>query len=109
MSKKHTHKYHKVETSAGALWACGLPDCNHFMPSHYARLLPGKMSICWECGEQLILTDLNMRRDQPICPDCTLGQAMAHINKVVPDKPIKPDVVTQVDEGPIEEPLFGDK
>ena len=70
MSKKHIHKYHRVDTDAGSIWACGLPDCNHFMPAHYTRLLPGKSSICWECGELLILTEQNMKHKQPICPDC---------------------------------------
>lgn len=70
MAKKHIHKYHRVDTSAGELWACGLPDCTHFMPAHYTELLPGRASICWECGENFILTRENMQKKQPVCPDC---------------------------------------
>ena len=70
MSKKHIHKYHRVDTGAGQIWACSLPDCSHFMPAHFTQLLPGKASICWGCGMQFILTLLNMNRPQPICPDC---------------------------------------
>jgi hypothetical protein len=40
------------------------------MPAHYTELLPGRASICWECAENFILTKENMRRKQPICPDC---------------------------------------
>ena len=70
MSKKHIHRYHKVDTGAGELWACSMPDCTHFMPAHYTALLPGRASICWECGEIFILTKENMKRNQPKCPEC---------------------------------------
>lgn len=70
MSKKHTHRYHRVTTGAGQIWACSLPDCNHFMPAHYTELLPGKATICWECAEPFVLTKAAMERDKPVCPDC---------------------------------------
>ncbi len=78
MAKKHTHKYHRVDTDAGSIWACGLPECNHFMPVHYTKLLPGKWSICWECQDPFILTEQNMRASNPICPNCsTLSMVVA--------------------------------
>lgn len=82
MSKKHIHKYHKVETDAGALWACALPDCNHFMPSHYAKLLPGKGSICWSCDDLFVLDGQNMLESKPRCNECRLGD----LSKVIDEK-----------------------
>lgn len=70
MAKKHFHRYHKVITSMGDIWACGLPDCQHFMPMHMTPLLVGKSSICWSCGNPMILTQENMKSPQPTCSDC---------------------------------------
>jgi hypothetical protein len=88
-SKKHTHRYHRLDTSAGQLWACSLPDCNHFMPVHYNATLPGKYSICWGCGNPMILTTENMKDAQPQCPDCTgiadILKAQGQLSFVAPD------------------------
>lgn len=69
-AKRHLHKYHRVELSFVKVWACALPDCNHFMPKHLEGIIPGKASICWGCGEKFILDDNNMKDDQPQCYDC---------------------------------------
>ncbi len=66
---KHTHKYHRVG-KFNSLWACALPDCNHYMPKHLEELLPGKASVCWECGDAFILTTNNMKADKPLCDEC---------------------------------------
>ena len=71
MANKHIHRYHKVSTGTGPIWACGLPDCTHFMPAHYTGLLIGKSSICWNCGNNMILTTEGMKTNQPVCFDCT--------------------------------------
>ncbi len=81
MAKKHIHKYHKVDTEAGPLWACGLGDCNHFMPSHYAKLLPGKTSICWGCGELFTLDPISMERSKPMCGDCQFGELSKELDR----------------------------
>lgn len=72
-ARRHTHKYHHVDTPYGKLWSCALPDCNHHMPAHYEATLPGKYSICWQCGEKFILNPENMKQDKPICENCKLG------------------------------------
>jgi hypothetical protein len=33
-------------------------------------MMPGKASICWECGTDFDLTISNMKNDKPLCPDC---------------------------------------
>lgn len=69
-AKRHAHKYHHVDTSFGRVWACALPDCNHYMPQHMKELMLGKNSLCWSCGEKFLLTPINMRNDQPVCSNC---------------------------------------
>lgn len=73
MSKKHTHKYHKVLVSGVKLFACGFPDCSHHMPKHYESLLIGKASYCWKCGNRMLLDKDNMRYDFPWCLECKFG------------------------------------
>lgn len=43
------------------------------MPEHYASLMNGKRSICWQCNEPMILTPLNLKMERPICDSCALG------------------------------------
>lgn len=69
-AKRHTHKYHKVDLLGTKIWACALPDCNHHMPNHYSKLVEGKASLCWNCGEEMILDPTNMTQDRPICMNC---------------------------------------
>jgi len=72
-AKRHAHKYHKVQTPFGKIWACALSDCSHHMPHHYEGLLPGKYSVCWGCGELLILDAVSMKEDKPRCIECRSG------------------------------------
>jgi hypothetical protein len=72
-NKKHVHRYYRIDLGFGKVWACALPDCNHHMPEHYASLLKGKRSICWECGETMILHEFNMNMERPVCDNCRLG------------------------------------
>lgn len=72
-SKRHRHKYHLVSLGAGKVWACALPDCTHYMPSHMNAMVEGKASICWQCGEDMILDKANMKESQPRCENCRLG------------------------------------
>jgi hypothetical protein len=70
-AKRHTHKYYKVSIAGQNVWACALPDCNHYMPKHMDSLVPGKASICWSCSGPMILDPLNMENNNPICDDCS--------------------------------------
>lgn len=69
-SKRHVHKYYQVLMGLSKVWACGAPDCSHFLPTHMGRMVNGKYSVCWNCAEVFILNPSNMERDNPICPDC---------------------------------------
>lgn len=70
-SKRHTHKYYRVDLGSYKVWACALPDCMHHMPPHYNNLVEGKNSFCWKCGEMFVLNTINMKRDKPLCDDCS--------------------------------------
>lgn len=69
-AKRHVHKYHRVTLSFGEVWACALPDCNHYMPQHMAGIVEGKYSICWECSENFTLDKDAMVEKQPRCAAC---------------------------------------
>lgn len=93
MSKKHTHKYHKVLVSGVKLFACGFPDCSHHMPKHYESLLIGKASYCWKCGNRMLLDKDNMRYDFPWCLECKFGDDCGSNN---------PEVITEVVTSPLQ-------
>jgi len=65
-SKRHTHKYHNVN----GIWMCALANCTHFMPKNVADNVVGKNSICWDCGNEFILDDNNMKNEKPKCFNC---------------------------------------
>jgi len=69
-SKRHIHKYHRVQLSFAKVWACALPDCYHYLPQHMEELVQGKNSFCWGCNDKIVLTPLNMTDDKPMCVDC---------------------------------------
>ncbi len=75
-AKRHVHKYRKVSTGFGLVWACALPDCSHYMPQVMTELISGKFSICWGCRETFVLTPENMKDDFPRCDDCKGGNAV---------------------------------
>lgn len=73
-ARRHTHKYYRADFRFGRVWACALPDCNHYMPQHMEDFVNGKFSICWQCGEQFKMNPISMKMDQPVCEECRLGK-----------------------------------
>lgn len=69
-AKRHTHKYHRIIISSTKVWACALPNCNHYMPKHMEQMVDGKNTICWSCDEVFILNESNMK-DKPVCDECS--------------------------------------
>ncbi len=69
-AKRHTHKYRQVRMSGVIVWACALPNCNHYMPKHMEEMVPGKASICWGCEKQITLDERSMSYSQPMCKQC---------------------------------------
>jgi hypothetical protein len=85
-AKRHVHKYHKVSLSYADVWACALPDCNHYMPKHMEATLPGKYSFCWQCGEKFLLSPETMNLDKPKCLTCLYG--LVESPSAEPDAPM---------------------
>ena len=74
-AKRHTHKYHKIIINSRPTWACALPDCNHYMPQNMESMALGKGTICWSCGNTMILDEDAMKMDKPICFECANPEA----------------------------------
>ncbi len=73
---KHTHRYHKTRPNTRRnepVWACSLPGCSHFIPLN--TTVEGRKSLCWNCGEELIMTENEMAVDKPECPSCALASS----------------------------------
>lgn len=84
---KHIHKYHKVDLPFGKVWACALPNCNHYMPDHMKELVPGKNSLCWGCDEKIILNNENMKDSHPKCDVCSgLSEQAKNIDELLNSK-----------------------
>lgn len=66
-AKKHTHKYFRGHNE---LWACGWPDCTHYMPGNVQFMMEGRFSICWICESRMILSRANLKQIRPICNEC---------------------------------------
>jgi len=81
-SRRHVHKYYRALVAGIKVWACGLPECTHYMPSHMETLVNGKASICWNCDERMILNPSNMADDKPICDDCTATKEIAQFRNL---------------------------
>lgn len=80
----HTHQYQrtypygKVPGPLGnsrSVWACALPDCNHFVPLNMIEPVD-KLSLCNNCFEVFQLTRENMKLDKPICEKCSNPNAV---------------------------------
>lgn len=83
MTKKHTHKYYRMLLNEVKVWACAL-GCNHYMPKHMESLVNGKKSICWECGEEFILTPVLMSVDYPTCEVCSpFARSLSNLESVI--------------------------
>lgn len=66
----HIHKYHRVKLGKQkqyTVYKCALPDCAHYVGKELAR---GRRSICWQCGNDFVLSAYSIRLAKPYCPNC---------------------------------------
>lgn len=94
VAKRHRHKYFQADMNGTKVWACALPDCNHYMPDHMRQLVNGKMSICWGCESEINLNPDNMKDIHPVCTNCKLG--------ISPDSP---DAITETEAVPLSQAM----
>lgn len=65
---RHVHQYFRMSTTG--LWYCsGIDGCTHYMPKNMPPPV-GRMSICWGCEKEFMLTPVNMMEDKPMCDAC---------------------------------------
>ena len=65
------HKYIRVKVGKNkrVFVKCDIPGCPHYLKHEVLAL--GRMSICNRCGDEMILTKLNMQLAKPHCDACT--------------------------------------
>ncbi len=103
-AKRHTHKYQHLQMNFGKIWACALPDCNHYMPIHMSKMVEGKNSQCWGCNNTMILDEENMKEDRPICDECIYKQR-EQLNEIQSRQDKKPKLINALSElGLLDEP-----
>ena len=58
----------KLEKKAGyEIFKCVYPGCTSYVPKELAA---GRTSLCWRCGDELTLTDENLRYKRPTHEYC---------------------------------------
>jgi hypothetical protein len=92
MTKEHIHKYMRnilgsrnrvaykhgrrilLKKSDGLfeVYRCMLPGCTHFVSTD---LVVGRRSLCWSCGEEMIIMNANQKR--PIHEQCSKRRRIA--------------------------------
>jgi hypothetical protein len=68
---KHIHRYHRGKLGKKYhIYRCILPGCTHFISINFAV---GRLSLCNQCDDSLILTDEMVfinRLAEPLCEEC---------------------------------------
>ncbi len=72
-SRRHPHKYRRVDLEYAKVFSCALPECTHYMPKHMEKTLLGKQAVCWGCDEIFILDSDALKLDEPKCVTCRTG------------------------------------
>jgi hypothetical protein len=61
---KHIHRYLRVKLGGKKIWRCSIPGCTHYLRHEMAM---GQNSICWVCGNTMVLTPKIMLCVKPHC------------------------------------------
>lgn len=69
--KKHDiHKYERVKLGAKKweVYKCVKPNCPHWIRQ---ELVAGKVTECWRCGQEVVMTKPMAKQKKPHCLNCT--------------------------------------
>jgi hypothetical protein len=71
-----TKRYKKtlIKTGGSIVYKCMIPGCTHFIDK---GLLEGRESICWICGDKMVITSEAAKLVKPRHWDCRPGAAEA--------------------------------
>ena len=104
-AKRHTHKYRLVPMNASTkVWACALPDCNHYMPPNMANMIEGKQSECWDCGKSTTMSVDRMKfaiehnEGMMLCQDC-MDKRRGTFIEPIDDIPDMDSIVALIQKG----------
>ena len=68
-------KRYLVKTGSGyPVLKCMLPNCSHYVPIDMGV---GRKSICWGCGQELVLTPLTVKMKKPVHDECKRRRKVA--------------------------------
>lgn len=66
------HKYKRVQMRKDnpnwIVFRCMLPDCSHYLPT--LEMVINKLSLCWGCEQQFLITKEHVERVKPTCESC---------------------------------------
>ena len=102
MKQNHTHKYQKgsLGRNKWPIHRCMIPNCSHYIST---ELVEGKSTICWRCGENLIMGKAQMRMVKPHCSSCVERKVTSATKETV--ESILRDLDLFGDSGSISEPI----
>jgi hypothetical protein len=73
----HTHTYIRLKNKPG-FYRCNSPDCTHHANKD---VILGKLSLCTDCQQPMILTREDLRRARPKCLNCSDTKKAKHWRK----------------------------
>ena len=85
----HIHRYIKIRIGERkrAEMRCAIPGCVHHIRPELAI---GRLSICWNCGEEFALTKYNIRKHKhPKCINCIdtkQKKTLQHLTKLLEEQ-----------------------
>lgn len=64
------HKYERIKlgNKGFEVFKCMLRDCAHWIRK---ELVVGRETICWRCGDALVMTKFTATMKKPHCKKCT--------------------------------------
>lgn len=70
MEDHEVHKYERVRLGDKGfqVYKCVKPNCAHYLRM---ELVFGKLTICWRCGREVVMTKPMAKMKKPHCLGCT--------------------------------------
>jgi hypothetical protein len=97
MNCKKVHKYYRtaIGDAKKRIWKCAEPGCTHYV---YPELAENRITKCWVCGEEVVLTRRRMERKKPHCDTCYTRPDKAKKEEIA-DGQTWGNILTQLKEG----------
>lgn len=65
---QHIHKYMRDKLGKLVIYKCMLPGCSHYL---YRNMALNKVSVCWYCGKEFLMSKKSLKLKKPHCKDCS--------------------------------------